>query len=67
VLEIVGIRCQDHCRCLGSSDDHMRIHDVGGAGLAQESCDFLRLLWSEADDVAATKKAPPVRWSQGGG
>ena len=29
--EIVGIRRQDRCRCLASSDDHVRIHDVASA------------------------------------
>ena len=58
--EIVGIRRQDRCRCLGSSDDHMRIHDVGSADLAQECSDLMALLWSEADDVAAAQKAPKV-------
>ena len=55
--EIVGIRSQDRRRCLGSSDDHMRIHDVGSAGLAQERSDLVCLLCSEADDVAAAQKA----------
>jgi len=35
----------------------MRIHDVGSADLAQERSDLMRLIWSEADDVAAAQKA----------
>ena len=58
--EIVGIRRQDRCRCFGSSDNHMRIHDVASADLAQERPDLMALLWSEADDVAATQKAPEL-------
>ena len=38
----------------------MRIHDVGRAGLAQERPDLMRLLWSVADDVAATQEAPKL-------
>ena len=60
VPEIVGIRRQDRCHCLGSSDDHMRIHDVGTADLTQERPDLMRLLWSETDDVAAAQKAPKL-------
>ena len=60
VPEIVGIRRQDRCRCFGSSDNHMRIHDVGSADPAQERPDLMALLWSEADDVAATQKAPKL-------
>ena len=60
VPEIVGIRRQDRCHCLGSSDDHMGIHDVGSADLAQERPDLMALLRSEADDVAATQKAPKL-------
>ena len=60
MTEIVGIRRQNRCRCLGSSDDHMRIHDVGSADLAQERSDLMRLLGSEADDVAAAQKAPKL-------
>ena len=60
MAEIVGIRRQDRCRCLGSSDDHMRIHDIGSADLGQECSDLMRLLWSEAEDVATAQKAPKL-------
>ena len=58
--EIVGIRREDGRRCPASSDDHMRIHDVGSAGLTQERSDLMALLGSKADDVAAAQKAPKL-------